>query len=158
MLAEFRLSIAEYVMLHLIHYESRPAKESARYALGLLAHTKLDLPSLNECEKAIASLVQRRFTTIVDTEIQSRIASINGMFDGVGPTDGHDCYWFNCAAFIYRRNATILIGYNADWVLHDVKVCEFTPTGPLEEVGPWRNQWWREIPHGFRQRCLPLTE
>ncbi|MFM8399143.1 MAG: hypothetical protein ACKOAH_15045, partial [Pirellula sp.] len=186
-LAEFRLSIAEYVMLHLIHYESRPAKESARYALGLLAHMKLELPSLNECEKAIESLVQRRFTTIVDTEIQSRIASINGMFDGVGPTDGmpligdldftlggadlwrailnfenssmgHDYYWFNCGAFIYRRNATILIGYNADWVLHDVKVCEFTPTGPFEEIGPWRNQWWREIPHGYRQRCLPLTE
>jgi hypothetical protein len=87
-LAEFRLSIAEYVMLHLIHYESRPAKESARYALGLLAHTKLDLPSRNECEKAIESLIKRRFATIVDTENQSRIASINGMFDGVGPTDG----------------------------------------------------------------------
>lgn len=174
-------------MLHLIHYESRPAKESARYALGLLAHTKIHLPSLDECEKAIKSLLKRRFATVIDSEIQSRITSINGMFDGVGPTDGmplignldftlggadlwrailnfehssmgRDYYWFNCCAIIYRRNATVLIGYDADWVLHDVKVCEFTPIGPLEEIGNWRNQWWRKIPHGFRQRCLPLTE
>jgi len=186
-LAEFRLSIAEYVMLHLIRYESRPANESARYALRLLAHTNLILPSLDECGKAIKSLCKRRFTNIVDTEIQSRIASINRTFDGVGPTDGIpligdldftlrgaelwrtimnfenvamgvDYYWFNCGAFLYRRNATILIGYNADWVLHDIKVCEFEPIGPLEEIGRWRNQWWREISHGFRQRCRPLTD
>lgn len=174
-------------MLHLIRYESRPANESARYALGLLRHTKLNLPSLDECEIAILSLCKRRFTTIVDTEIQRRIASINRSFDGVGPTDGmpllgdldftdrgaelwravlnfenssmgHDYYWFNCGAFIFRKNAKILIGYNADCVLHDVKVCEFTPIGPLEEIGRWRNQWWREIPNGFRQRCLPITD
>lgn len=174
-------------MLHLIHYESRPANDSARYALGLLAHTKLILPSLDECEKAIKSLCKRQFTNIVDTGIQRRIASINRTFDGVGPTDGipligdldfllrgaelwrtivnfensgmgADYYWFNCGTFLYRRNATILIGYNADWVLHDVEVCEFTPIGPLEEIGRWRNQWWREIPHGFRQRCRPSTD
>lgn len=185
-LAEFRLSIAEYMMLHLIHYESRPAKESARFAIGLLAHTELNLPSLQECEIAIESLGNRKLATIVDTETQRKIITINKSFDGVGPTDGmpllgdldftergaelwrsvlnfenssmgNDYYWFSCLAFIYRSNATILIGNSADWVLHEVKVCEFTPVGALEEIGCWRNQWWREIPKGYRQRCLPLT-
>ncbi len=174
-------------MLHLIHYESRPAKESARFAIGLLAHTNLNLPSLAECELEIESLCRRKLTNIVDVDVRSKIAATNRSFNGIGPTDGmpmlgdldftergaelwravlnfehssmgDDYYWFNCGAFIYRRNATILIGYNSEWVLHDVEVCAFVPTSPIEEVGPWRIQWWREIPHGFRQRCLPLSD
>ncbi len=142
-------------MLHLIHYESRPAKESARFAIGLFAHTNLNLPSLAECELAIESLCRRKLTNIVDADVRSKIAATNRSFNGIGPTDGmpmlgdldftergaelwravlnfehssmgDDYYWFNCGAFIYRRNATILLGYNSEWVLHDsrfVRLC-----------------------------------
>jgi hypothetical protein len=179
--------MAEYVMLELIRLEWRPAKEAARYARGLFAHAQWSVPSLEECDRAIVSLCERKIVSIVDAGIQRQIAAYNRRFDGIGPTSGMpfqgeldfteqgaelyramlnfehpekgtDYYWYHCGEFLYRRNATILIGYDRDWVLHDVAVCEFTPIGPVEEIGRWRNQWWREIPSGYRQRCLPILD
>lgn len=174
-------------MLHLIHYEGRPADIAPRHALGLLDHTELILPTLAECAGAISSLCNRGLTSVVDQTLQHAIAKYIASCTGIGPTDGiplvgqldftlagadvwreilnfenpemgRDYYWHNTMSFIYRRSATILIGFELDWVLKDVRLCELVPTEPYERIGTWRSQWWREIPSGYIQRCRPTTD
>ncbi|QDV22253.1 hypothetical protein Q31a_05370 [Aureliella helgolandensis] len=179
--------MAEYVMLHLIHYEGRPFEAAPRHAIKLLDHTELLLPSLAECAEAIRSLCRRGLTYVIDLSIQRSIATYIASRHGRGPTDGlplvgqfdftlagaelwrailnfehpemgTDYYWHTTLSCIYRRNATILIGYELDWVLKDARLCELQPTAPYEQIGVWRSQWWREIPSGYIQRCRPLAD
>lgn len=178
--------MAEYVMLHQIHYDPRDATVAPAYALGLLRHTSLDLPTKDECSAAIRSLSNRKIVTIVDSSTRRQIAQYLKTTRGIGPTDGlpligeldltlkgaeiwrailnagnKDCptdyFWHNTGDFIYRRNATILIFYQLEWLIRDIRLGELTAVGPIEEIGVWRRQWWREIPFGYLQRCLPQT-
>jgi len=177
--------MAEYVMLHLIHYEGRPVGSAPRHALGLLEHTDLPLPTIAECTSAISALCDRGLTAVIDLSLQVEISKHIASFHGIGPTDGIPCldqldftlagaelwrailnfehpemgedyFWYTTLSFVYRRNATILIGYELDWVLNDAKLCELAPTDAHEQIGFWRSQWWREIPSGYRLRCRPI--
>ena len=179
--------MAEYVMLHQIHYDPRDANVAPAYALGLLRHTGLTLPTEEECFAAIRSLCDRKIVTIVDSSTRRHIAQYLKTKRGIGPTDGlplvgetdmtlkgaelwrailnsgnshhpTDYFWHNTGDFIYRRNTTILIFYELKWLIRDIKLCEFIPDGPFEEIGVWRRQWWREIPSGYLQRCRPQTD
>lgn len=174
-------------MLHLVHYESRPARVAPYHALGLLEHAELELPDVAGCEIALRSLCDRGLAAIVDTSVQKQICKFLATLDCVGPTDGMPCigafdltlagaalwreilnfshsefesdaFWHNTLSFVYRRGATILIGYDLTWVLEEVRRCEFTAMDPPERIGAWRSQWWREIPSGYRQRCEPLCD
>ena len=138
-------------MLHLIHYEGRPANIAPRYALALLEQTDLPLPTLSECASAMTSLCSRGLTAVVDHSLQRSNAKYIASNRGIGPTDGiplrgqldftlagadlwrgilnfehpemgTDYYWFTTVSFVYRFNATILIGYELDWVLKDAKI------------------------------------
>lgn len=172
-------------MLNLIHYEPRSVEVAARHALLLLDHTDIPLPTLSDCNAAIATLCSSGAAAIVDLGLQNEISNRISSFGGFGPTDGIpflgqldftlagaelwrsilnfetpemgvDYYWHNTLSFSYRRNATILTGFDLDWVLRDAKLCEFEPMEQPEQIGVWRSQWWREIPSGFRLRCPPV--
>ena len=80
--------MAEYVMLHLIHYEGRPVEVAPRHAIGLLDHTELPLPSLAECAEAIRLLCSRGLTSVIDLSLQRSIAKYIASCHGRGPTDG----------------------------------------------------------------------
>ncbi len=178
--------MAEYVMLHQIHYAPRDAAVAPAYALGLLRHTRLNLPTIDECIAAIRSLCYRQLITIVDSSTRRQIAQYLKTKRGIGPTDGlpligetdltlhgaelwreilnfgspdrpKDHFWHTTGDFIYRRNATILIFNQMDWLMQEIKRSELTPEGPFEVIEVWRRQWWREIPSGYLQRCLPQT-
>ena len=180
--------MAEYVMLHLIRFENRPALEAPRFALSLLNHTRLapHLPTVVECHDAIEQLCRRGLTEIVDLSTLKQIRKHLSTFEGIGPTGGlpligeldftlegaetcrailnfdntdtvRDFYWFHTTAFIHRRNAIKLIGYDLNGMLHEVKCCEFVPVEPYERIGVWRSQWWREIPSGYSIRCQPMA-
>ena len=143
------------------------------------------LPTEEECTDSIGRLCRRGLTEIVDLPNLRRVRKHLSTFEGIGPTGGspligeldftlegaetcrailnskrsdkeRDYFWFHTCAFIYRRNAIKLIGYDLSQMLHEVKCCEFVPVEPYERIGIWRSQWWREIPSGYSIRCQPL--
>lgn len=179
--------MAEYVMLHQIHYDPRDARSAPRYALGLLSHCGFQLPSERECFDAIRSLCFRQLITIVDGATRHQIRAYLKSRLGIGPTDGlpmvgetdftlkgaelwrnmlnygrgqhdEDHFWYQTGSFIYRKNAIVMIYHSKEWLFGDIRRCEFEPYGPCETIGRWRRQWWREIPFGFLQRCRPLID
>lgn len=183
-LLEFQLTAAEYAILHLIHYEGRHVKDAPGYARGLLLNTFVPPPTVLECRLAIESLSRRGLTTIIDRRTQADIIRFVRQLNCHGPTCGipsigqldytlagadvwrnvlnyerpecaRDYYWHNCVSFIYRTNATVVMSYDQKWVFTEPRKCGFVPVSDPEPIGPWRSQWWREIPHGFRLRCLP---
>ena len=187
-LDDFRISMAEYVMLNFLRFENRPARDAPGYALGLLRKTRLGpfLPTEVECVDAMDQLCGCGLTQIVTRDALKQIVGYLSQYNGVGPTAGlplvgeldftlegadlwrtilnfksddfkKDHYWYSSGAFIYRRNATILIGYDLLEVLHEVKCCEFISVAPYERIETWRTQWWREIPSGYLVRCRPST-
>ena len=144
------------------------------------------LPTVEECRDAIGRLCFRGLTEIVDLRTLKRVRKHLSTSEGIGPTGGlpligeldftlegakiyrailnsdkadigQDYYWFHTTAFIYRRNAIKLIGYDLNQMLHEVKCCEFVPIAQYEQIGVWRSQWWREIPSGYTIRCLPVA-
>jgi hypothetical protein len=183
-LDEFKLSMAEYVMLHQIHYDPRDASVAPEFAIALLSHTDLNLPTEQQCRDAINSLCNRNIITIVDSMTRKKISHYLKTKSGIGPTDGLpllgetdltlkgadvwrdvlneknaerpiDYYWHNTGDFIYRRNGIIAVSSNIEQLNKDLVRCDLTPIGPCEPIGVWRRQWWREIPRGYVQRCLP---
>jgi hypothetical protein len=116
------------------------------------------LPTEEECTNSIGRLCRRGLTEIVDLPTLKRVRAQLSTFEGIGPTGGLPCigeldfvlegaetcrailnsersdkerdhFWFHTCAFIYRRNAIKLIGYDLNQMLHEVKCCEFVPVG-----------------------------
>lgn len=186
-LTEFKLNLAEYVMLNLVHYEPQRVDDAPGYARGLVTDTVIPVPTASSCRTAIRTLCDRKLTRIIDQKSQLEIQRFVGELDCVGPTDGipyigqfdytlagaklwrdvlnfghsdfePDYYWNNYVCFVRRRSATIVYTFDAEWADDSVASCELTPVGQWEPIGRWRSQWWREIPHGFRLQCLPDTD
>lgn len=177
---------AEWAILHQIHYEPRDARVAPEYALRLLQHTGLILPTQAECFAAIRSLCHRGFVRIVDSSVQREIIRYLNRRKGIGPIDGlpfvgetdltlkgaeywrawlsassgnrpEDYHWHYTGDFVYRRNTTQLIFHRLECLERERACFDFVPVGPVEEIGIWRRQWWREIPTGYRQRCKPVN-
>lgn len=192
---KFDLTLAEGIVLHLVYYESRPALEVPRWARGLVIACGVfqanspDLPTAEECLRAIESLQSQHLVTVVDRFEQNRIANFVRKLDCVGPLNGipylgqldftlagaalwrsygttkrendsrpPDYYWNSCTTVVHRRNAIILYGFQCDDVYQDLGRRELIPLSPVERIGPWRMEWWHEIPDGYRIRCLPDPE
>ena len=135
-------------------------------------------PSEEECTLAMVQLCRRGLTAIINTSLLKQIKQHLSCLDGFGPTWGlpldgeldytlngaeifrailnsectcgsRDHYWYHTTAFVYRRNAIKLIGYDLSSIIDEAKCCEFVPVAPHEQIGVWRSQWWREIPSGY---------
>ncbi|WP_200861179.1 hypothetical protein [Rhodopirellula baltica] len=183
-LTEFGLTLAEYVMLNLVHYEPRRVDNAPGYARGLVDATVIPVPTAASCKAAIRTLCDRKLTRIINDESQLEIQRFVKDLDCIGPTDGipyigqfdytiagaklwrdvlnfnhsdfwTDYYWNNYVCFIRRRAAINVYTFDTDRADDSAASCELTPVSPWAPIGRWRSQWWREIPHGFRRQFLP---
>lgn len=181
----FDLTFAEYAILNLIHYECRAPSVAPRHALGLV-ETLDRTPDRADFENAIRHLHKRGLIVTVDRAVQRQVIAHLHERKTHGPTNGlpplgtldftlpgallyrkflnarhdglpRDYYWTSCVSFVYRRDATIVY-CSTDDPGDALLYTDLTPIGELEPIGPWRVQWWRLIPNGYRLRCRPIDD
>ena len=68
-----------------------------------------------------------------------------------------DYYWSSSVAYVYRRSATLVYAVSNDFA-DALRHSDLTPVGQVEPIGPWRVQWWRLNPNGYRLVCRPVSD
>lgn len=144
-------------------------------------------PTTKDYTIAIDALCSRGLIVIVDFNFRSMVIEFVRSMSCIGPTDGipfpgqveftfegaglkremlncgnrnvpKDFYWHQGGAFIYRRSEVVMLSSSLDWPISHATECKWKLLSKPQLIGPWRTQWWREIPSGFGFRYAPSKE
>src|SRR2546428_13442193 len=84
-LPTFRLTLPDYVVLHLVFYEPRHYSDAVDWALGLIRDTGIPSPSRAECITAQNCLISSGFLQIIDRDGLERIRRYLADAPAIGP-------------------------------------------------------------------------
>lgn len=179
---QFGLSLAEYVIVHLVYYEDRPIDQVVKFALALWGGGYgFPLLPRHEYDQALSNLLERKLIQLIDERSLASIRELLERDPAIGPTNGlprigtvHFTFdglaiwqqmqriqddqrgrirFYGTTAPIYNGNQCTIYSNYICQAYRVARDLGANKIGLPTPIGPWRCHWWEKYPAGFKLEC-----